>query len=162
MTPEPDEPKASPSRARSPDVLAFQVGTGYLLGRVGAIAYQRWGEVLARLKLTPTQAEVLLALGEAGPLGQQRLADLVGIDPRNAVPVVEALVGARLVSRKVDPSDRRRRVLALTAAGRRLTGELTSATARNDDELIGSLSATEGAKLRRLLRAILDASKGGA
>ena len=101
-----------------PSDLAFQMRTGYLLGTVGSIAYQRWAEVLAELEVIPTQAKVLMALGEAGPLGQQRLAELVGVDPRNAVAVVESLVGAGLVSRAVDPSDRRRRVLALTAPGR--------------------------------------------
>jgi DNA-binding MarR family transcriptional regulator len=157
----PDTRRSSASPGRPAGGLAFQAGAGYLLGRVGAIAYQSWGEVLARLDLTPTQAKVLMALGQVGPLGQQRLAALIGVDPRNAVQVVEALVEARLISRKVDASDRRRRVLGLTASGQRITHELTLATARNDDELLASLSSKERAKLRALLHAVLDASKEG-
>ena len=144
-----------------PSDLVFQMRTGYLLGTVGSIVYQRWAEVLAGLDVTPTQAKVLMALGEAGPLGQQRLAELVGVDPRNAVSVVESLVGAGLVSRAVDPSDRRRRVLALTAPGRRLVKKLVASTARNDDELLASLPAADRETLRRLLSDVLHASKGG-
>ena len=141
--------------------LAFQMRTGYLLGTVGSIVYQRWAEVLAELEVTPTQAKVLMALGEAGPLGQQRLAELVGVDPRNAVAVVESLVGAGLVGRAVDPSDRRRRVLALTAPGRRLVKKLVTSTTQKDDELLASLPAGDRETLRRLLSDVLHASKGG-
>ena len=144
-----------------PSDLAFQMRTGYLLGTVGSIVYQRWAEVLAELEVTPTQAKVLMALGEAGPLGQQRLAELVGIDPRNAVAVVESLVGAGLVSRAVDPSDRRRRVLALTAPGRRLVKKLVTSTTQKDDELLASLPAGDRETLRRLLSDVLHASKAG-
>ncbi len=143
-----------------PSSLVFQMRTGYLLGTVGSIVYQRWAEVLAGLEVTPTQAKVLMALGEASRLGQQRLAELVGVDPRNAVAVVESLVGAGLVSRAVDPSDRRRRVLALTAPGRRLVKKLVASTTQNDDELLASLPATDRETLRRLLSAVLHASKG--
>ena len=144
-----------------PSSLVFQMRTGYLLGTVGLIVYQRWAEVLAELEVTPTQAKVLMALGEAGPLGQQRLAELVGVDPRNAVAVVESLVGAGLVSRAVNPSDRRRRVLALTAPGRRLVKKLVASTTQNDDKLLASLPAADREALRRLLSAVLHASKGG-
>ncbi len=144
-----------------PSDIAFQMRTGYLLGTVGSIVYQRWAEVLAELEVTPTQAKVLMALGEAGPLGQQRLAELVGVDPRNAVAVVESLVGAGLVSRAVDPSDRRRRVLALTAPGRRLVKKLVASTTQKDDELLASLPAGDRETLRRLLSAVLHASKAG-
>lgn len=132
-----------------------------MLGTVGSIVYQRWAEVLARLGLTPTQAKVLMALGEAGPLGQQRLAEVIGVDPRNAVPVVEALVEAGLISRAVDPSDRRRRILTLTltSQGRRLTRRLTDSTIQNDDTLLASLSAADRETLRRLLAAVHHTAK---
>ncbi len=141
--------------------LVFQMRTGYLLGTVGSIVYRRWAEMLAELNVTPTQAKVLMALGEAGPLGQQRLAGLVGIDPRNAVPVVESLVEVGHISREVDPSDRRRRVLALTSPGRRLAKKLVASTAQNDDALLACLPAADRETLRRLLSAVLHVSKDG-
>jgi DNA-binding MarR family transcriptional regulator len=141
--------------------LVFQVRIGYLLGTVGSVVYQRWAEALGELGVTPTQAKMLMALGDAGPLGQQRLAELVGVDPRNAVAVVESLVEAGLVSRAVDPSDRRRRVLALTSRGRRLAKKLVASTTQHDDDLLASLPAADRETLRRLLSAVLHASKGG-
>jgi DNA-binding MarR family transcriptional regulator len=142
-----------------PPGSVFQTRTGYLLGTIGSIVYQRWAEVLAKFGLTPTQAKVLMALGEAGPLGQQRLAEVIGVDPRNAVPVVEALVEAGLISRAVDPSDRRRRVLTLTSQGRRLTRRLTDSTIQNDDTLLASLSAADRETLQRLLAAVHHTAK---
>ena len=142
-----------------PSGLVFQMRIGYLLGTVGSIVYQRWAEALAELEVSPTQAKVLMALGEAGPLGQQRLAELIGVDPRNAVAVVESLAEAGLVSRAIDPSDRRRRVLALTSPGRRRAKKLVASTTQNDDELLASLPAADRETLRRLLFAVLRASK---
>jgi DNA-binding MarR family transcriptional regulator len=141
--------------------LVFQMRAGYLLGTVGSIVYRRWAERLAGLKVTPTQAKVLMALGEAGPLGQQRLAELIGVDPRNIVPVAESLVEAGHVSREVDPSDRRRRVLALTSRGHRMAKKLMASTVQNDHELLASLPAADRETLRRLLSAVLHGSSDG-
>ncbi len=44
-----------------------------------------------------------MTLRELGPFGQQRLSKLIGIDPRNAVPVVDALAERGLLMREVDP-----------------------------------------------------------
>ena len=141
--------------------LGFQMRVGYLLGTVGSLVYQRWAEALAELDVTPTQAKVLMALGDAGSLGQQRLAEMIGVDPRNAVAVVESLVEAGLVSRAVDPSDRRRRVLGLTSRGRRLAKKLVTSTTQHDDDLLASLPAADRETLRRLLSAVLHSSKAG-
>ena len=70
-------------------------------------------------------------------------------------------VDAELVSRAVDPSDRRRRVLALTAPGRRLVKKLVASTTQKDDELLASLPAGDRETLRRLLSDVLHASKAG-
>ncbi len=62
-------------------------------------------------------------------------------------------IDAELVSRAVDPSDRRRRVLALTAAGRRLVTKLVALTTQNDDELLASLPGPDRETFRGTLLA---------
>jgi DNA-binding MarR family transcriptional regulator len=112
--------------------------------------------------VSPSQYGVLMALGEAGPLGQQHLAELVGVDPRNAVPIIDALAEQGLVHREVDPADRRRRVLDLTARGREVVGELASVGAEIERDLLSPLTPAEQATLRRMLLALLGARRESA
>jgi DNA-binding MarR family transcriptional regulator len=141
------------------DHLAFQDGTAYLLAMAGSLARQRWAGMLAQLEVTPSQYKVLMALSELGPLGQQHLAGRIGVDPRNAVPVIDALAERGLVGRKVDPTDRRRRVIELTRNGRRLVGDLASVGAEIERDLLKPLAPAEQARLRHMLIAVLSASK---
>lgn len=142
-----------------PGCLSYQSGNWYLMAKTGSLARQRWAGMLADLKVSPSQYGVLMALGEAGPLGQQRLADLVGIDPRNAVPIIDALAEQGLVHREVDPADRRRRVLDLTVRGREVVGELASVGAEIERDLLSPLTPAEQATLRSMLLALLGADR---
>ena len=144
--------------APSPCSLSFQNGNWYLMAKTGSLARQRWSAMLAQLKVSPSQYGVLMALGEAGPLGQQRLAELIGVDPRNAVPIIDALAAHGLVRREVDPADRRRRVLDLTPKGREVVAELASVGAEIERDLLSPLTSAEQATLRRMLRALLNAA----
>jgi DNA-binding MarR family transcriptional regulator len=152
------EPAPGPNDAL-PQGLAFQRGNWYLLYKAGALARHRWSAMLAQLNVSPGQYGALMALGEAGRLGQHRLAELIGVDPRNAVPIIDALAEQGLVSREVDPSDRRRRVLQLTARGRAVAGNLASVAAEIETDLLRPLGPDEQASLRRMLVALLDAAK---
>ena len=143
------------SAAPLPSSLTFQNGNWYLMAKTGSLARQRWAGMLAQLKVSPSQYGVLMALGEAGPLGQQHLAELVGVDPRNAVSIIDSLAAQGLVRREVDPLDRRRRVLDLTAKGRGLVGDLASVGAEIERDLLSPLTPAEQATLRRMLLALL-------
>ena len=151
--------RASGPNDALPQGLAFQRGNWYLLYKAGALARHRWSAMLAQLNVSPGQYGALMALGEAGRVGQHRLAELIGVDPRNAVPIIDALAGQGLVSREVDPSDRRRRVLQLTARGRAAAGNLASVAAEIETDLLRPLATDEQASLRRMLLALLDAAK---
>lgn len=154
-----DSDPAKDSAAAPPRGLSFQNGNWYLMAKTGSLARQRWAGMLAQLKVSPSQYGVLMVLGEAGPLGQQHLAELVGVDPRNAVPIIDALAEQGLVRREVDPLDRRRRVLDLTAKGRGVVADLASVGAEIERDLLSPLTPAEQATLRRMLHALLDAAR---
>ena len=156
------EPARDPNAAL-PCGLSFQRGNWYLLYKAGQLARQRWNAMLAQLNLSPTQYGALMAVAEAGRLGQHRLAELIGVDPRNAVPIIDALAEQGLVSREVDPSDRRRRLLELTTSGRAMADNLASVAAEIETDLLGALDPAEQASLRRMLLALLgrDEETGG-
>jgi len=153
------EPKERTAQLPLPGGLSFQSGTGYLLGKVGAVAKQRWTATLAQTGVSPNQFLVLMALAETGPVCQQFLAGVIGIDPRNIVPILDSLEARGLVSRETDPADRRRRVIELTPAGRRIVAELSALGEQTERELLASVPPADRESLRRILRSVLDAAR---
>lgn len=135
--------------------LAFQRTISWLLAGAGKLVLRRWTEIQSQLDLTSSQHKLLLALDETGPLGQQRLAELVGIDRRNAVPIIEASVAQGLLIRQVDPADRRRRVLELTSHGRQVAERLRRLSTDIENDLLTPLTPAERIELRNALQALL-------
>ncbi|MGI8577958.1 MAG: MarR family winged helix-turn-helix transcriptional regulator [Nocardioidaceae bacterium] len=80
--------------------------------------------MLVQHDLTPHHYAVLLTLDSVGATSQQQLSRLVGVDPRNAVPLLDSLEARRLIERTPDPVDRRRHSVSLTATGRATLKEL--------------------------------------
>ena len=125
--------------------------TGYLLYRTGAEARRRWAQMLGASALTPQQFGVLMTLDQHGTLSQRELSAVLGIDPRNAVAVIDALQERELLERRPDPRDRRRHAVSLTAGGRVAAETLRRAGDATEDELIEALDADERRTLHRLL-----------
>ncbi|MEU6608564.1 MarR family transcriptional regulator [Streptomyces shenzhenensis] len=68
--------------------------------------------------ITLSQASVLARLGKDGPAATSALATAEGVRHQSMAATVEALERLGLVARRPDPTDRRRRLVALSAAGR--------------------------------------------
>jgi len=99
---------------------------------------------------------MLMALGGGRhSCGQQQLSELIGIDPRNAVPIVDALVDRGLLGSEIDPNDRRRRLLALTASGRDMVHDLTTTGAHIEARFLQALDPDDRKELHRILLALL-------
>ncbi len=93
--------------------------------------------------LTQTQFSAFAKLYEVGPCAQNHLGRLIYLDAATIKGVVDCLSARGLVGALNDPSDRRRRTVALTERGRRTTAaarlvaaEITAATLAplNEDE----------------------------
>lgn len=81
----------------------------------------------AHLSVTPGQARALRVLGHAdGPIRIKQLATQLGILPRSATSVLDALEAAGLVNRRPDRRDRRGVIVDLTAAGQDMARQLTT------------------------------------
>jgi DNA-binding MarR family transcriptional regulator len=139
--------------------LAFEGSVGFLLSRAGALARRSWAAMLADHALTPHQYGVLMTIAEVGPVGQQQLSGLIGVDPRNIVPVVDGLAERQLLARGVDPDDRRRRILTLTTGGRDVVADLTRAGSELERQFLGPLSSDEQGHLQQLLAMLLGAPR---
>jgi DNA-binding MarR family transcriptional regulator len=96
-------------------------------------------DALAQWQVTPSQSRALKVLARADGMRPSALADDLGIAPRSATEVVDALEERGWVRRAPDPTDRRATALTLTDAGRdlvaRVDGVRRAATERTLDVL---------------------------
>jgi MarR family transcriptional regulator, lower aerobic nicotinate degradation pathway regulator len=116
--------------------------------------------MLAEHGLTPHHYGVLLVLDQLGAASQQQLSRGVGVDPRNAVGVIDQLEQRNLVERQPDPADRRRYAIALTPAGRAAIEDLRRAGEEVERQLLDCLTDAERVDLHRVLRKLLAALNG--
>ena len=70
--------------------------------------------------LTPTRSSVLLHVARAGRIRLSELSDAEGINPTMMSRVIADLTQEGLVTRAIDPSDRRAALVEATARGRKL------------------------------------------
>ncbi|UKD57308.1 MarR family transcriptional regulator [Amycolatopsis sp. FU40] len=110
--------------------------TGRLLAVAARLVEQQWTSVLAELGLTHAGLIVLHLLGE-GPLAQRALARRCEVTDQTMSRTLERLSREGFVARAPDPADSRRRLVAITAAGR----EVHARAVRAERDRIG-LSGT--------------------
>ena len=78
---------------------------------------------LAELSLSVPQVHVLHALSEK-PLTMREISQRTVFEPSHLTGVIDKLEGRHLVQRKVDPKDRRSKMVSLTRSGRAFLGKL--------------------------------------
>ena len=135
---------------------AYERGTGFLLARLGSLTARSWTAFLTEHRLTQAQYTVLVALERHGPVGQRRLAELAAMDARNIVLVLDSLAARRLVERRPEETDRRRRTVALTGEGDALLATTADAAAAEQDRFLHALDATDRERLNQLLQRLYD------
>ena len=80
------------------------------------------------------------------------LAATLGVVPRSATGLVDALEHAGLVERTVDPANRRAVLVTLTQRGRDMQDRMADARRRAGDGMFGALDTPERRTLADLLQ----------
>ncbi len=125
-----------------------------------AIKASAAGTRLARARLKPLGLHVrsyaVLAVA-ATPAGrtQREIAEYLDLDPSQVVGLLDELESKALVTREVNPNDRRARLVRATPDGRDLLAAARRETAAAEDEALSMLSPEERASLLLLLRKIV-------
>lgn len=110
---------------------------------------------LAPLGLTPAQARALRVISKHGePPRMAELAERLGIVPRSATTLVDALEAQGLIRREPDPDNRRATRVVLTEDGRAALGRMHDAHVQGVEDLFAPLSPEQRETLRDLLAAI--------
>ncbi len=123
---------------------------GFLLRR----ATQRHVAIFAKhvRELTPTQWAAMSKLHEEGPTSQNLLGRNTAMDAATIKGVVDRLTARELVDISGDPADGRRRIVALTADGRRLVEAGLPQAVALTEETLAPLTPAERRQLVALLR----------
>ena len=109
--------------------------------------------------VTLTQYRALVVLASRGPQSLATLAEALAVTPPTASRMCERLVRKRLVSRRLERSDRRQVRIALSAAGRHLIDAVTASRRKEIATLLDSIPPEERPALVAALRR-LAASAG--
>ncbi|MDR6319590.1 MarR family winged helix-turn-helix transcriptional regulator [Actinoplanes couchii] len=133
---------------------------GVLLAGRGAVAGARVRNALAARGLTMRSLFTLGHLAD-GPVSQQALIDLLGVDPSALVAVLNELEGLGLLARQRDPADRRRHVVTITDQGATALAEADKILSGADDDLFAALNPAERVQLAQLLEKVADSENCG-
>jgi MarR family transcriptional regulator, lower aerobic nicotinate degradation pathway regulator len=139
-------------------------GCGLLIFRLARATGHRLSEALAALDMRTHEFAVLHQLQQARPLSQQELGSALRINPSNLVGLLDTLEADGLIVRPRDPVDRRRHLVALTAAGQRRLARAKHAARAAELDVLAPLSEAEREQLHAVLERLAShacAASGG-
>jgi len=143
---------SSPMTATSPDACVLRH-----VARTSRAVVSAYDPALAPHGLTGHQFNLMMTLGNMGPMTVGALAHVLGMDasgvPRAIRPLVEeGFVGVER------GTDRRQRLLSLTPGGRVQLDKATPAWSHVQEELVDALGASRWLSLMNELRAVRKAA----
>jgi DNA-binding MarR family transcriptional regulator len=109
---------------------------------------------LEPLGIQPRDFGVLNLLDAHPGITQQELGAGALVDPSSMVALLDELEERGLAERRPHATDRRKRSIHLTPAGRRLLNRARGVAGQTVADLFAPLSAREVAELRRILRKV--------
>ncbi len=101
--------------------------------------------------MRPRHLIALTLLRDHGPMAQAALGEGLRLDPSNVVALLNDLEARAWVTRRRDPEDRRRHIVALSEGGVGALDRAEAGLAAVEDALLGGLSADERGTLHDLL-----------
>jgi DNA-binding MarR family transcriptional regulator len=116
--------------------------------------------VMSEAGLSMAQLVTLHLLAHAGGRSVGEIGNRLRLSPAATSHLVERLVQADLVARTEDPSDRRQRRLAITAAGRRLVDRISSERTREVSAVLARLSPSLRRQFADVLSRVIEELAG--
>jgi DNA-binding MarR family transcriptional regulator len=129
-------------------------GTIVLLTRLARAVFLRSSVELVGMNLR--NMVVLAYLRDHPGASQQKMTEELSMDSNTGVLVLNDLEDLEYAERRRDPADRRRHLVDITDAGVEALERAELAQGSIEDEILGGLSMSERAELRRLLIKALE------
>lgn len=122
--------------------------------RVARTLARRFDEALRPVGLTSGQFSLLMSLNQPAPPSIGSIAALLAMDRTTLTANLKPLERRGLVNTKVDPADRRGRLVILTVAGHKLLHEALPIWRRTQEEVDSLLTETDAEAVREGLRVL--------
>jgi DNA-binding MarR family transcriptional regulator len=145
-------PRGDEVSALSPDACILRH-----VARASRAVVAAYDPAMAEFGLTGHQFNLMMTLGNMGPMTVGALADTLGMDASGVPRAIRPLTDEGLVSVERG-EDRRQRVLSLTRAGRILLDKATPAWQRVQAELLDAIGASRWNSLMSDLRTLRRAA----
>ncbi len=147
---------AGPGRP-GPGVDELFTRPGFLLRRMHQIHLALFSEECGEFEITPVQYSIMTVAGAQPNLDQAQLAYEVGVDRATLADVVTRLESKGLVTRSLIASDKRVKLVALSAKGQAMLEKMRDPVQRAHDRTIAALTGADQKILMRLLTILVDA-----
>lgn len=142
------------------DATALEAQPGYLIRRLQQIAVAIFLDETQGHGITPVQYAALYAALRQPGLDQRSLAATIGFDTSTIGGVIDRLEKRGLIERQASPTDRRVRLLQVTAAGAALLESLIPAMLAAQQRMLAPLPEAERAHFMALLKTAVEGNKG--
>jgi len=126
----------------------------WALGRASQQSQRRVRQHMVEAGVRTLHYHVLASLADDGEAAQATLADRIGLDRSDLVTLLDELEELEFLARRVDPADRRRKIVAITPAGERQLTAMDELIHAAETDLLKPLTAAERKTLLALLRRI--------
>lgn len=146
----------SPVSSEHDDLAGMHLKPGHLIRRAHQLHGYLWTSSVSR-DVTPTQFAVLTVLADTSDVDQNAVATEASLDTSTTGSVIERLIDRGWVSVAQDSSDRRRKLLSLTEAGRQIHQTISTPAAQMTDRMVSCLEPDEREILIKLLTRVVEA-----
>jgi len=147
-----------------PDLATLPMAVfGRLMDAAERLTRNHLNPQFAEAGLQPGEFDVLATLrrsGEPCMLSPTKLYEAAMISSGGMTNRIDRLESAGLVERRPDPNDRRGKLIALTAAGRRVIDETVGRHVALEERLLSVLTPAEQERLNALLRRLITGLQG--
>lgn len=125
---------------------------GYSMMKLAMGVRARMDELVARYGVVAPQCGILKMLHRVGPMTQVELGKYMMIDKATMVRFLDGLEEKGLAVRTTHESDRRAKVLKITAKGAKLLDKVREARIEAEETVLGPLNKEERDEFKRLVR----------
>ena len=133
---------------------------GHHIRRLQQIAVAIFLQETADSGVTPVQYAALQTVANQPDVDQRTLAAMTGLDTSTLATVVDRLEARGLLERRSSTTDRRVRLLRLTAEGQDTLRAVVPAMRRAQRKILAPLAPEEQAEFMRLLKALVEGNNG--
>jgi len=140
------------------DAAALEDQPGYFIRRLQQIAVAIFLEETQSHGITPVQYAALYAALRSPGLDQRTLAATIGFDTSTIAGVVDRLERRGLIERQASPSDRRVRLLQVTAAGAATLEQVIPAMLKAQQRILAPLPAAKRSQFLAMLKTLVEAN----